>query len=272
MGDFHVAYAHRPDGPGGQGADTLRRALTISVIAGALALAACGGNDDGQQEATEASAEAGDTTVTEPTTVDVTVRSTAKVGGGFGCVESTSRSGTGIAAGARVTVEGDDQTLGTGTFQVTPDVDVCDWTAEIGPVTPAGFYRVSVDTELATLSAAELADRDGVITVHLSVDGSVILANDAELPDPAGFLDHVQSRLSFGDPQNGPSSLLGVGLEACAEADISEARGQDAKAGLSSLYASWLEASGNAAAIELRAVGIYLCPQHSDLVGEIIGA
>ncbi|MGH2475092.1 MAG: hypothetical protein ACRDIL_07485 [Candidatus Limnocylindrales bacterium] len=135
------------------------------VSALALALIACGGGDDDTTTAT---------TALENT--NVLVRVTAEEAGS-GCTASTALSGLGVGEGARVVAEdGEGNVLGTGTFQLTPSHESCDWIADVtGIDASADLYRFDAGGELATVSRAELEQTDWMVEVHIDVTGSVIL-------------------------------------------------------------------------------------------------
>jgi hypothetical protein len=130
----------------------------------ALALITCAGGGD------DTSA----TTGLENT--NVLVRVTAEEVGS-GCTASTARSGLGVGEGARVVVEdGEGTVLGTGTFQVTPSHESCDWIADVTRIDAAAdFYRFDAGGELVTVSRAELEQTDWLVEVHIDVTGAVTL-------------------------------------------------------------------------------------------------
>jgi hypothetical protein len=136
-------------------------------MAGALALAlvACGGGDDGD--------------TTAPTglkTTNVLVRVTAD-DAGSGCTESTALSRLDVGDGARVVVEdGEGTVLGSGTFELTPSHEACDWIADVAGIdASADIYRFDAGGELATVGRAELEQTDWLVAVHIGVTGSVTL-------------------------------------------------------------------------------------------------
>jgi hypothetical protein len=131
----------------------------------ALALTACAGGDDDTTSATTGLEKS-----------NVLVRVTAEEVGS-GCAASTALSGLAVGEGARVVVEdGEGTVLGTGTFQVTPSHESCDWIADVtGIDAAADFYRFDAGGELATVSRAELEQTDWLVEVHIDVMGAVTL-------------------------------------------------------------------------------------------------
>jgi hypothetical protein len=134
-------------------------------MAGALALAVvtCGRGDDAD--------------TTAPTGLDTTnvlVRVTAD-DDGSGCTESTALSRLDVGDGARVVVEdGEGTVLGSGTFELTPSHQSCDWIADLtGIDATADNYRFDAGGELATVSRAELEQTDWLVAVRIGVTGSV---------------------------------------------------------------------------------------------------
>jgi hypothetical protein len=136
-------------------------------MAGALALAlvACGGGDDG-----------GATAPTGLDTTNVLVRVTAD-DDGSGCTESTALSRLDVGDGAHVIVEdGEGTVLGSGTFELTPSHEACDWIADVAGIdATADIYRFDAGGELATVGRAELEQTDWLVAVHIGVTGSVTL-------------------------------------------------------------------------------------------------
>lgn len=138
--------------------------LVALVVGGA----ACGGGEGGPRP--DASA--------EPTTKNLTVRVVADQSG-FGCTQSTERSGTDVGSGGRLTVKDEaGDVVGTGTFDLSPGlefgVDICDWTAVAAEVDDsAEFYSLESGGELATVSASELGASGWRVTLYIGVDGTV---------------------------------------------------------------------------------------------------
>lgn len=143
--------------------------ITATLAVAVLALATCSGGDDGGGDE---SAEA-----TEPATETLWVRVTAeKVG--LGCVttmERARRSGLDVGNDSRLTVrDGDGTALGTGTFNLSPGAETCDWTAEVADV-PADvdFYELDVGATLATLSRSEVESARWRVDLHVTYGGDV---------------------------------------------------------------------------------------------------
>lgn len=143
----------------------LRPRLLAAPICAALLLLGCGDDQADEPETT---------TTTEPELVDVEVHITATIAG-FGCVQAVERSPFNIGNGLRVNLEdGTGEMLGVGTFEATPGVETCDWTAEIEDVpVDAGFYTAAAGAEMLTLSQEEMEATDWVMRGHIEIDGDV---------------------------------------------------------------------------------------------------
>jgi len=134
-----------------------------------LAGAACGRDDGG------ATADAAATT---PETQTLTVQVTAEIAG-IGCTLPTGRAGF-AGTSSRLTVTDDAGTVvGTGTFELSPNADSCDWTTTIDDIpADADFYRLEhAGGELATLSADELGPGLWSVDLHIDVLGDVTVGS-----------------------------------------------------------------------------------------------